>query len=155
MVGLPFSIIIAASTYCIHWNEWKRWDDRIQYLIDASVSAEIEVTALYTVVNLDRGNGVSMSIPRRPFEPPITASCHVGLVGGVFSALVSLTTRFIYVAWARRREQRMKGRCRQCGYNLTGNVSGICPECGRPIEASTLPTLQPLDTNTSQLPPTP
>jgi len=23
--------------------------------------------------------------------------------------------------------------CRTCGYNLTGNVSGICPECGRPI----------------------
>jgi len=22
------------------------------------------------------------------------------------------------------------GRCRECGYNLTGNVSGVCPECG-------------------------
>jgi rRNA maturation endonuclease Nob1 len=22
--------------------------------------------------------------------------------------------------------------CRGCGYNLTGNISGICPECGRP-----------------------
>ncbi len=20
--------------------------------------------------------------------------------------------------------------CRNCGYNLTGNVSGVCPECG-------------------------
>ena len=20
--------------------------------------------------------------------------------------------------------------CRRCGYNLTGNVSGVCPECG-------------------------
>jgi hypothetical protein len=24
--------------------------------------------------------------------------------------------------------------CRKCGYNLTGNVSGICPECGTPIQ---------------------
>jgi len=24
-------------------------------------------------------------------------------------------------------------RCTECGYDLTGNVSGICPECGRPI----------------------
>lgn len=24
--------------------------------------------------------------------------------------------------------------CTNCGYNLTGNVSGICPECGTPIE---------------------
>ncbi len=25
-------------------------------------------------------------------------------------------------------------RCVGCGYNLTGNVSGICPECGRPCD---------------------
>ena len=24
--------------------------------------------------------------------------------------------------------------CQKCGYNLTGNVSGICPECGTRIE---------------------
>lgn len=23
--------------------------------------------------------------------------------------------------------------CRNCGYNLTGNASGTCPECGRRI----------------------
>ena len=22
------------------------------------------------------------------------------------------------------------GHCRSCGYDLTGNVSGVCPECG-------------------------
>jgi hypothetical protein len=25
------------------------------------------------------------------------------------------------------------GYCVSCGYNLTGNVSGRCPECGEPI----------------------
>ncbi len=25
----------------------------------------------------------------------------------------------------------LPGFCAGCGYNLTGNVSGICPECGR------------------------
>ena len=25
------------------------------------------------------------------------------------------------------------GHCRVCGYNLTGNVSGVCPECGEKI----------------------
>jgi hypothetical protein len=24
------------------------------------------------------------------------------------------------------------GHCPRCGYNLTGNVSGVCPECGTP-----------------------
>ena len=40
----------------------------------------------------------------------------------------------LYV-WARgphvRRRHRLKhGLCLECGYDLTGNVSGICPECG-------------------------
>ena len=25
--------------------------------------------------------------------------------------------------------------CTTCGYNLTGNVSGVCPDCGQPIAA--------------------
>ncbi len=28
------------------------------------------------------------------------------------------------------------GHCYGCGYDLTGNVSGTCPECGKPIPAS-------------------
>jgi hypothetical protein len=27
------------------------------------------------------------------------------------------------------------GHCTACGYDLTGNVSGICPECGKPTGA--------------------
>lgn len=33
----------------------------------------------------------------------------------------------------RRRPRRGSPRCAQCGYNLTGNVSGRCPECGTSI----------------------
>jgi hypothetical protein len=35
----------------------------------------------------------------------------------------------------RRRRRRLRGLCVQCGYNLTGNVSGTCPECGHALEA--------------------
>jgi hypothetical protein len=31
----------------------------------------------------------------------------------------------------RRRLRRTKSLCTQCGYDLTGNVSGVCPECGK------------------------
>ncbi|MCE9590737.1 MAG: hypothetical protein K8S99_09460 [Planctomycetes bacterium] len=27
-------------------------------------------------------------------------------------------------------------RCRKCSYNLTGNLSGMCPECGEPVRAA-------------------
>jgi len=30
----------------------------------------------------------------------------------------------------RRRRRHRPGHCQHCGYDLTGNVSGRCPECG-------------------------
>ncbi len=34
----------------------------------------------------------------------------------------------------RRRRRRERGLCLDCGYNLTGNESGVCSECGERIE---------------------
>ena len=34
------------------------------------------------------------------------------------------------------RGEPVPGFCTRCGYNLTGNVSGICPECGGPVQPS-------------------
>ena len=34
----------------------------------------------------------------------------------------------------RRWRRRRRGVCAGCGYNLTGNESGVCPECGNKIE---------------------
>ncbi len=35
------------------------------------------------------------------------------------------------------RKRPPRGHCRSCGYNLTGNTSGRCPECGSAVEART------------------
>jgi len=32
--------------------------------------------------------------------------------------------------------RRARGLCINCGYDLTGNVSGVCPECGTPLEGA-------------------
>ena len=37
-----------------------------------------------------------------------------------------------YILW-RRDRRHPKGHCQKCGYDLTGNDSGICPECGSKI----------------------
>jgi predicted amidophosphoribosyltransferase len=38
-----------------------------------------------------------------------------------------------WTAWRWRRDRRPPpGCCQRCGYNLTGNVTGRCPECGTP-----------------------
>ena len=51
----------------------------------------------------------------------------------------------VTVAWLlsslRRAVRSRAGRCRACGYDLTGNTSGICPECGATVNAiATAPT---------------
>ena len=50
-----------------------------------------------------------------------------GLIQVMLSVLALWASRFIQL--------RNDGlpRCRNCRYQLTGNVSGICPECGTPI----------------------
>jgi hypothetical protein len=30
-----------------------------------------------------------------------------------------------------------RNRCRTCDYDLTGNLSGVCPECGRVVDVAT------------------
>ncbi len=47
-------------------------------------------------------------------------------VAGLFAGAIVYTRR-----WRKLRNNMEE--CRQCGYNLTGNVSGKCPECGSPV----------------------
>lgn len=42
----------------------------------------------------------------------------------------TVTSWFFY---RRARRKHLIGHCSNCSYNLTGNVSGICPECGERI----------------------
>ena len=44
-----------------------------------------------------------------------------------------------FAGWLLMRDFRIRtweetGKCRQCGYSLTGNTSGVCPECGAEIK---------------------
>lgn len=109
------------------------------------------------------GAGIALAIPMWPVlygdigaqRPFWTA------FGGFFSAADSLdeyyaplaiTAAFIVVGQisARRIAERlsrrakdrriMRGCCGTCGYNLFGNASGICPECGEPVERIKIPT---------------
>ena len=46
---------------------------------------------------------------------------------------LALLIAAIPTAILRRERAIPPGHCNQCGYKLTGNVSGVCPECGRAI----------------------
>ncbi len=52
----------------------------------------------------------------------------LGFLGGLILLLVPRPSD-------RRRDAIRKGVCEKCGYSLTGNVSGRCPECGTDVPA--------------------
>jgi hypothetical protein len=46
----------------------------------------------------------------------------------LLSSALAIPTTFL---WWRDRKRFPAGHCQTCGYDLTGNVSGVCPECGK------------------------
>ena len=58
-------------------------------------------------------------------------------LGVVLAALVAFSI-YPLIAFIRgpyrRYHRRKKGLCLKCGYDLTGNESGVCPECGTKVE---------------------
>jgi hypothetical protein len=51
-------------------------------------------------------------------------------VGVVFLAVCFFAAIYwlMYLAMTVERRRAARGLCRRCGYSLTGNVSGVCPE---------------------------
>jgi len=82
-------------------------------------------------------DGDMFSLARsRYFDGPGSASvvqyfvaCPFWFLACIFSVLPAT-----WVVLRRARSRRIARRlCPTCGYNLTGNVSGVCPECGAAI----------------------
>jgi hypothetical protein len=58
------------------------------------------------------------------------------LAAGAAVTLLPLAAVAVRVHWHAHRvaRRRAAGECLRCGYDLTGNVSGTCPECGTPAQ---------------------
>jgi hypothetical protein len=57
----------------------------------------------------------------------------------LWTPLLLVGTPTAYSFW-RDRRRIPPNHCRKCGYNLTGNESGVCPECGSEVDAATAPS---------------
>ena len=54
-----------------------------------------------------------------------------------FFALLTAALPALWIVTRRRRGPGRAGnRCARCEYDLTGNESGVCPECGKPASVS-------------------
>jgi hypothetical protein len=76
--------------------------------------------------------GLGLVLPhyeRLYVTPPEARVIHRRLLVPLWLPLAVLAIPTAILWWLDRRS-RSPGHCRKCGYNLTGNVSGRCPECG-------------------------
>ena len=71
------------------------------------------------------------AVTRWAFMMPGTMAIMIAL--GLLLGVVQVAAlNLVMVAWLRRSLWRdLPDRCHGCGYDLTGNASGRCPECGR------------------------
>lgn len=80
-----------------------------------------------------------VALPAAQPPPLVRRTVIVGIAKGpVLSALALL---WLVIAVSAARHVRSQGRrdpvvCPRCRYDLTGNVSGVCPECGTPVAAA-------------------
>ncbi len=85
----------------------------------------------YLVLSLlIRTTGLNDNTPPLPQElvPYRTAALVLNVAGAL--AIGALAAR----RSLRRQHGIAPDRCRHCGCDLTGDTSGICPECGTPLE---------------------
>jgi hypothetical protein len=62
-----------------------------------------------------------------------TTNSHLRVSYWLLAAVFTMTPAAWLIAFFRRRHRSNRGLCPICGYDLTGNTSGKCPECGQPI----------------------
>jgi hypothetical protein len=84
----------------------------------------------------------SFGTSKQTLMPGVTLSEAVFPLWPIWVA-ASIYPILVLVWIPRRRIRRRRGhRCVECGYDLTGNVSGACPECGEEV-----PTHEPAAPN--------
>ena len=76
------------------------------------------------------GSGLSSFLERYGFSPQLgTVLIVVGAMAGGSAAEWLLKGRVHQTI-----RVRLGRHCVKCGYDLTGNVSGVCPECGEGVK---------------------
>lgn len=92
-------------------------------------------------INKKIGRGMDSTVANA-FIPPLNEQERINLLNPRSTTILRFPSWFPPVLFGfypvlaffrgpiRRWRRYRKGLCSNCGYNLTGNTSGICPECG-------------------------
>ena len=119
-VGMGGVLVWSMSHPSLFYYSWRGWS--VRYLRGIDLRSGPDPTfALHLrgwVANLEYGGSCSF------VDVPLWV---------LFLILAAYPTLAFFRGPLRRWRRRRKGLCRKCSYDLTGNESGVCPECGSPI----------------------
>ena len=87
-------------------------------------------TGWRTIPNIGCINGLANLNPRFSANQIVLPFFHCGFTTLLLGACFILPDAIATIRFHRRRAE---GRCLRCGYNLTGNTTGVCPECGKAV----------------------
>jgi hypothetical protein len=94
---------------------------------------DVRVLKFITIERHDAGFGAGQwrSLPSVLWNVPLpVASVPLWIPTAFFGLLAAIAGLFAF-------RKPAPGMCAACGYNLTGNTSGLCPECGAVAAADT------------------
>jgi len=135
--------VYANLRYCSSRESFTESVEYFRYSV-AEVSGACLCSASYLAPDFGRFYPDGLSFERRgPTTPlieawlPLRRSGHFGPVF-VLPLWIPLFVAFFATAWLWHRDRRRirPGCCLRCGYDLTGNTSGVCSECGEKATAT-------------------
>ena len=132
LVGITLASLAASFVWVFGWT-----DSQCQYYVyleHGMLCGNPNVTLPGETVDLSWYG--YFEVFRSPIYEPWTAFPRFDLSDWSFKCpihlalvvLVPIVASPFAIRWLRRKH----GLCVRCGYNLTGNTSGICSECGEP-----------------------
>lgn len=129
-------------------------DARLEFVYSTRVCRQCLRAELQHEPNCTRGRALGAALVSQPPRPDHSLNLPGLRYSDRWSAPIGLLSANVYISlWLLivllapyplyvigrsllDRLRRRPGACLTCGYDLTGNVSGICPECGRPAVAA-------------------
>jgi hypothetical protein len=109
--------------------------DRVR-LSAACMVAIVLFTATAIVVNREHVRKDRKKLGFTALSPPIPANTIELALFAVGGGLFVLAACYLASGLSGLdRVEQLRGHCWHCGYDLTGNVSGRCPECGKPCKS--------------------
>ena len=126
IVMLSLAAVVVTAVDISSYLDWPgRW--RYQHA-PSGVWIRHHVTRAWTIGGLSRYRYGLLEVAKVQLYGPV----RVPLWGAV--ALLAAYPIYAMVREDRtRRERKRRGFCVHCDYDLTGNESGVCPECGEKI----------------------